>query len=118
MINLNKEIKMITFNFERKGLPDKLFIVKVSYGDKVAIDKLLSCKLSLIEVASILRNYVKDNYKLSIEPCEGKKFPCGYYESFCLDSIVSLCSRLRFVEVKHIEIPKVVYINKTIETEI
>lgn len=118
MINLNKETKMITFDFERKGLLDKLFIVKVSYDDKVAIDKILCCKLSLIEVASILRNYVKDNYKLSIEPYEGKKFPCGYYEAFNLDSIASLCSRLRFMEIKHIEVPKVVYITKTIEKEI
>lgn len=114
---------MITVNFNRQGVANKLYIVKVSYPItenilKVGINVLLDTKLSLEQVASVLAAYKKDGYKLTVAPIEGKKFPAGYYESFSIDNLISQVSRLRFIETSVVEEPKVVYIQKTVTKEL
>ena len=116
---------MITVDFQRAGLKKNLFIVKVSYVDPmtneqvIGVNSLLETKLSMAQVASILGAYVKDTYKLTLREVEGtKRFPGGYYESFTIDSIASDISRLRFIKYDTIEVPKVVYVQKTMRKEL
>ena len=116
---------MITVDFQRSGLQKKYIIVKVSYVDPmtneqvIGINSLLETKLSMAQVASILGAYVKDTYKLTLKEVEGaKRFPGGYYESFTIDSIASDISRLRFIKYDTIEVPKVVYVEKTVKKEL
>jgi hypothetical protein len=115
---------MITIDFNRQGVANKLYIVKVAYPiteniSKVGINVLLETKLSLEQVASVLAMYKKDSYKLTIAPVEkGKKFPAGYYESFTIDNLISQVSRLRFIETSVVEEPKVVYIQRTVTKEL
>ena len=114
---------MITVDFQRSGLQKKYIIVKVSYVDPmtneqvIGVNSLLETKLSMAQVASILGAYVKDTYKLTLKEVEGtRRFPVGYYESFTIDSIAS--DRLRFIKYDTIEVPKVVYVEKTVKKEL
>ena len=116
---------MITVDFQRAGLKKNLFIVKVSYVDPmtneqvIGVNSLLETKLSMAQVASILGAYVKDTYKLTLKEVEGtKRFPEGYYESFTIDSIASDIHRLRFIKYDTVEMPKVVYVQKTVKKEL
>ena len=118
---------MITVDFQRAGLKKNLFIVKVSYVDPmtnqevIGVDSVLETRLSMEKVASVLAAYVKDTYKLTIKVPEinkGRLLPAGYYETFTLDSIASDISRLRFIKYDTIEVPKVVYIQKTVSKEL
>lgn len=116
---------MIIVDFQRSGLQKKYIIVKVSYVDPmtneqvIGVNSLLETKLSMAQVASILGAYVKDTYKLTLKEVEGtKRFPGGYYESFTIDSIASDIHRLRFIKYDTIEVPKVVYVEKTIKKEL
>lgn len=116
---------MITVDFQRSGLQKKYIIVKVSYVDPmtneqvIGVNSLLETKLSMAQVASILGAYVKDTYKLTLKEVEGtKKFPAGYHVSFTIDTVASDISRLRFIKYDTIEVPKVVYVEKTIKKEL
>lgn len=118
---------MITVDFQRAGLKKNLFIVKVSYVDPitnqevVGVNSVLETKLSMEQVASVLAAYVKDTYKLTIkvpEIVKGRLLPCGYYETFTIDNVASDISRLRFIKYDTIEVPKVVYVQKTIKKEL
>ena len=117
---------MITVDFQRSGLQKKYIIVQVSYVDPmtneqvVGVDRLLETKLSMAQVASILGAYVKDTYKLTLKEVEGTKryFPRGYYASFTIDTVASDISRLRFIKYDTIEVPKVVYVEKTVKKEL
>lgn len=118
---------MITVDFQRNGLQKKYIIVKVSYVDPmtnqevIGVNSVLETKLSMEQVASVLAAYVKDTYKLTIKVPEinkGRLLPGGYYETFTLDTIASDISRLRFIKYDTIEVPKVVYVEKTIKKEL
>ena len=118
---------MITVDFQRAGLKKNLFIVKVSYVDPttnqevIGVNSVLETKLSMEQVASVLAAYVKDTYKLTIKVPEinkGRLLPGGYYETFTLDTIASDISRLRFIKYDTVEVPKVVYVEKTIKKEL
>lgn len=118
---------MITVDFQRAGLKKSLFIVKVSYVDPmtnqevIGVNSVLETRLSMEQVASVLAAYVKDTYKLTIKVPEinkGRLLPCGYYETFTLDTIASDISRLRFIKYDTIEVPKVVYVQKTMKKEL
>lgn len=118
---------MITVDFQRAGLKKSLFIVKVSYVDPmtnqevIGVNSVLETKLSMEQVASVLAAYVKDTYKLTIKVPEinkGRLLPGGYYETFTLDTIASDISRLRFIKYDTVEVPKVVYVQKTVKKEL
>lgn len=118
---------MITVDFQRAGLKKNLFIVKVSYVDPmtnqevIGVNSVLETKLSMEQVASVLAAYVKDTYKLTIKVPEinkGRLLPGGYYETFTLDTIASDISRLRFIKYDTVEVPKVVYVQKTVKKEL
>lgn len=118
---------MITVDFQRAGLKKNLFIVKVSYVDPmtnqevIGVNSVLETKLSMEQVASVLAAYVKDTYKLTIKVPEinkGRLLPGGYYETFTLDTIASDISRLRFIKYDTVEVPKVVYVQKTLKKEL
>lgn len=118
---------MITVDFQRAGLKKNLFIVKVSYVDPmtnqevIGVNSVLETKLSMEQVASVLAAYVKDTYKLTIKVPEihkGRLLPGGYYETFTIDSIASDIHRLRFIKYDTIEVPKVVYVEKTVKKEL
>jgi hypothetical protein len=116
---------MITVEFDGASLKKNLFIVKVSYVDPmtnqevIGVNSVLATRLSMKQVASVLLAYVKDTYKLTLKEVEGtKRFPGGYYESSTIDSIASDIHRLRFIKYDTIEVPKVVYVEKTIKKEL
>lgn len=118
---------MITVDFQRAGLKKSLFIVKVSYVDPmtneevIGVNSVLETRLSMEQAASVLAAYVKDTYKLTIavpEIVKGRLLPCGYYETFTIDSVASDISRLRFIKYDTIEVPKVVFIQKTVKKEL
>lgn len=109
---------MITFKFDKQGLTTKRYVVKVSYNDTVGINVVLETKMQLIHVMSIVRAYLKDSYDLTITPVTTKGLPAGYYESYSLDNILSMVSRIRFYEVKTVKEPKVVYVEKVVENEL
>lgn len=118
---------MITVDFQRAGLKKNLFIVKVSYADSmtnqevIGVNSVIETRLSMEQVASVLAAYVKDTYKLTIKVPEinkGRLLPGGYYETFTLDTIASDISRLRFIKYDTVEVPKVVYVEKTIKKEL
>lgn len=116
---------MITVRFNNQYLKTKFFIVKINYvtpltkEEITGLDILVESKLSLEEVASIVASYKKDGYKAVVEEIETtKKFPAGYYESCTIDNAVTKINRLRFIEHNTIEVPKVVYIKKTISKEL
>lgn len=118
---------MITVDFQRAGLKKSLFIVKVSYVDPmtnqevIGVNSVLETRLSMEQVASVLAAYVKDTYKLTIKVPEinkGRLLPGGYYETFTLDTIASDISRLRFIKYDTVEVPKVVYVQKTMRKEL
>lgn len=116
---------MITVDFQRSGLQKKYIIVKVSYVDPmtnqeiIGVNSVLETKLSMAQVASILGAYVKNTYKLTLKEVEEtKRFPAGYYESSTIDSIASDIHRLRFIKHDTIEVPKVVYVQKTVKKEL
>ena len=116
---------MITVKFNNPGLSRKYYVIKVSYVDQVTntqivgVNTLLETKLSWGQVCSILAAYVKDNYRLSVTPVENtKRFPAGYYESFTIDQVASDISRMRFIKHETVEEPKVVYVTRTITTEL
>jgi hypothetical protein len=109
---------MINFRFDKQGLSTKLYIVKVSYNDTIGINVVLQTKLELAHVMSIVRAYLKDSYTLTIAPVTTKGLPGGYYESYALDNLLSMISRIRFYEVKTVKEAKVVYVEKVVENEL
>jgi hypothetical protein len=109
---------MIKTQFKSTGLQNHSYIIKVSYGDVVGINHLLNTKLDDIQVASLIASYMKPSYTLDRRDVSTKKFPGGYYESFSIDNILSLVSRLRFVEVSVVKEPRIVYIDKVVEKEL
>jgi len=109
---------MIKANFKSTGLQNRRFIVKVSYQDTVGINHIVDTKLDDVSLASLIAAYIKPSYTLEIQEVSVTKFPSGYYESFSVDNIISLAHRLRFVEIKIVKEPKIVYIDKVIEKEL
>lgn len=109
---------MIKTQFKSTGLQNRRFIVKVSYQDTVGITRIVDTKLNDIQVASLIASYMKPSYTLEIQEVSVKKIPYGYYECFSIDNILSLVSRLRFVEVSVVKEPKIVYIDKVVEKEL
>ncbi len=114
---------MITVRFDNPGLNTQYYIVKVSYftltEEIVGINLVLETKMSDIQVASVLAANVKDTYKLSITSIpKSKKLPGGYYETFSIDDVLSKISRLKFVETRVVEEPKVVYVKRVITKEL
>jgi hypothetical protein len=111
---------MVSIRFNNPGLKTNYYEVVVSChtpeGEIVGINEVLESKLSEIQVASVLAAYVKDSHKLSIRSCDKK--PAGHYETFTIDNVVSLISRLKFVEISVVEEPKVVYVKKVITKEL
>lgn len=109
---------MIKAEFKPVGLQNRRFIVKVSYQDTVGINHVVDTKLDDVSLASLIATYIKPSYTLEIQEVSIKKFPSGYYESFSVDNIISLAHRLRFVEIKIVKEPRVIYVNKVIEKEL
>lgn len=112
---------MITVKFDKPGLNTNLFVIKVSYNEVIGVNEVLETKLSLEQVASVLAAYKKDTYKLTITPTTRSKgigLPGGYYETFSIDTVASHIKRLRFVRTITIEEPKVVFVTKTVTTEL
>lgn len=111
-----------------ESLPNRYYIVKVSYTDPITnesvtgIDDVVKTQFTEEIVCAALGAYCKDTYKLTIKPIEGdvksNKLPNGYYETYSIDHMASRINRIRFVRTSTIEVPKIVYVQKTITKEL
>lgn len=106
---------MITKSFRGVAPAKKYYIIKVTCcGEEESW--LLKTRLPHLEVARILLSYMKGSYKLHIQ--ELPKWPDGFFESNDLDYSISKVSRLRFIEHKTMEVPKIVMVSETISKEL
>lgn len=103
---------MIKANFTKPRLAMQRMKVEIRCQGHIGISSILDTRLPLEDVCALLAKHTK--YEVVVTPLEGKRFPAGYYESFCIDSILSDISRLQFVKETTREVPKTVYITETV----
>ena len=99
-----------------------MFIVKVFYTDKdgkeyVGLERVLQTKLPQEQVVGLIQAHTHYQVFIAEQPYS-KKLPPGHYESFAIDSICSVISRLRFVDVTETIIPTTVYTTHYEEKEL
>lgn len=112
-----------------ESLPRRYYIVKVSYTDPVTnesvtgINDVVITQFTEDVVCAVLGAYCKDTYKLTIKPIEGtvkenEKLPGGYYEAYGIEHMASRINRIRFVKTSIVEVPRIVYVQKTTTKEL